>query len=39
MSVTMKRFCAPWFAVVIATAALAAPSEANARSADLVLCD
>jgi len=40
MSVTMKRFHALWFAVVIAAAApLAAPSEVNAQSADLVLCD
>lgn len=36
----MKRFHALWFAVVIAAAApLAAPSEVNAQSADLVLCD
>jgi hypothetical protein len=40
MCVMMKRFHAPWFAVVIAAAAaLAAPSEVNAQSADLVLCD
>jgi uncharacterized protein len=40
MSVMMKRFHASWFAVVIAAAAaLAAPSEVNAQSADLVLCD
>jgi hypothetical protein len=40
MCVMMKRFCALWFAVVIAVAAAsAAPSEVNAQSADLVLCD
>jgi uncharacterized protein len=39
MCVMMKRLHALWFAVVIAAAALAAPSEVNAQSADLVLCD
>jgi uncharacterized protein len=40
MRIMMKRLHAPWFAVVIAAAAaLAAPSEVEGQSADLVLCD